>query len=182
VARILDAKSGVDPLSLVIGYRRALVGAALYDPFSGLAVFPLPQAAPRVPRGTMRLALEASDFQEAKNVETISNAVMPNTVFTSVKLHAENRPAVTWLSPRRGACVPRSATLAVAASSNTTVRAVRFAVDGHRIATARNGTADLFTATWQTAKRRRGRHVLTATATDAHGKRSAASRSVRICR
>jgi minor extracellular serine protease Vpr len=182
IARVLDSQSGVDPLSLVIGYRRALVGAALYDPFSGLAVFPLPGAAPRIPTGTTRLQLEASDFQEAKNIETISKKLMPNTAFKSVTLHAVSGPAVTWLAPASGACAPKNAGLVVAASSNAAVRSVRFTADGRRIAVARHGAADLFTATWHSASAKRGRHVLIATATDTRGKRFAATRSVRICR
>jgi subtilisin family serine protease len=182
VARVLDAKSGVDPLSLVIGYQRALVGAALYDPFSGLALFPLPAAAPRIPAGRTRLQLEASDFQEAKNLETVGDKLLPNTTFKSVRLRVVRGPAVTWLNPVRGACVAKSAALAVMASSNSVVRSVRFTVDGRRVAIDRRGTADLFTGRWQSTRARHGRHVLTATATDAAGKRFAAKRPVRVCR
>src|SRR5438552_19100164 len=32
IARVADPQSGVDPLSLVVGYGDALVGAALFDP------------------------------------------------------------------------------------------------------------------------------------------------------
>jgi subtilisin family serine protease len=182
VARVLDAKSGVDPLSLVIGYRRVLVGAALYDPFSGLAIFPLPAAAPRVPAGKTRLQLEASDFQEAKNLETIGNNLMPNTTFKSIRLRGVQGPAVTWVSPRSGACATKNTALAVVASSNKKVRSVRFGVDGRRIAVDRNGALDLFTATWHTAGAKRGHRVLTATATDAAGKRITARHSVRVCK
>ena len=38
----VDLGAGVDPLSLVINYNRALVGASLYDPLSGLIVFGIP--------------------------------------------------------------------------------------------------------------------------------------------
>jgi hypothetical protein len=182
VARVLDAKSGVDPLSLVIGYRRVLVGAALYDPFSCLAIFPLPASAPRVPAGRTQLQVEASDFQEAKNLETIGNNLMPNTAFKSVRLRGVSGPALTWVGPRRGACAAKNTALAVMASSNKKVRSVRFAADGRRIAVDRNGTLDLFTATWHTAKAKRGHHLLTATATDASGRHITARRSVRVCR
>src|SRR5207247_1136748 len=47
VARVSDRGAGVDPFSLAIGYRRVLLGAAFYDPFSGYALFPLPAEAPR---------------------------------------------------------------------------------------------------------------------------------------
>jgi minor extracellular serine protease Vpr len=182
VARVLDAKSGVDPLSLVIGYRRALVGAALYDPFSGLALFPLPATAPRIAVGRTQLQLEASDFQEAKNLATVGDKLLPNTAFKSVRLRVVGGPAVTWLNPVRGTCVAKSAALAVMASSNRVVRSVRFTVDGHAVAIDRRGTAGLFTGRWQNARAKRGRHLLTATATDAAGKRFAAERPVRVCR
>jgi minor extracellular serine protease Vpr len=182
VARVLDAKSGVDPLSLAIGYRGAVVGAALYDPFSGLALFPLPSAAPRIPAGRIRLELEASDFQESKNLETIGKNLLPNTTFKSVRLHAVRGPALTWLTPVRGACVPKSAPLAVIASSNRGVRSVRFTVNGRRVAVDHRGTAGLFTGTWHAAQARHGRHVLSAIATDAAGRRFAAQRPVRVCR
>jgi hypothetical protein len=182
VARVLDAKSGVDPLSLVIGYRQVLVGAAAYDPFSGLALFPLPAAAPRVPAGSTRLQIEASDFQEAKNLETIGNNLMPNTSFRSVRLRGVNGPALTWIGPPSGACVVKNPTLGVVASSNRKVVSVRFGVDGRRLAVDRRGTLDLFTTTWHAAKARRGRHLLTAMATDAAGRRVTARHAVRVCR
>ena len=43
--------------TLVIAYRNVLVGAALYDPDSGVAIFPLPPAAARIPAGTTRAVL-----------------------------------------------------------------------------------------------------------------------------
>jgi hypothetical protein len=130
----------------------------------------------------MRVQLEASDFQETKNLETIGTNLLPNTTFKSARLRAVQGPAVTWLTPVRGACVAKNAPLAVMASSNRAVRSVRFAVNGQRVAVDRRGTAGLFTATWHAAKAKHGRHVLDAVATDAAGKRVAAARPVRVCR
>ncbi len=48
VAQAVDAGAGVDPLSLVLNYNNALVGASAYDPLSGLIVFGIPTAAPAV--------------------------------------------------------------------------------------------------------------------------------------
>src|SRR5207244_6429736 len=93
VARVLDAKSGVDPLSLTIAYNGALVGASLYDPVSGLAVFSLPPVAPTIRAGKTRLAITASDFQESKNLATIGSDLMPNTVFKAVTLRGVKGPA-----------------------------------------------------------------------------------------
>jgi hypothetical protein len=183
VARALDSQSGVDPLSLVISYRRVLVGAALYDPFSGLAIFPLPAGARAIPPGRTSGVLSASDYQETKNVNTISDQIMPNTVFRPVTIVGVRGPAVTWVTPPRSACVPRSnVNLAVAASSNTKVRSVRFLVDGKQVAVERGGAADLFNGTWHAQKAKRGAHRLTAVATDASGRHAASLQSVRVCR
>ena len=183
VARVTDAKSGVDPFSLTIGYHNVLVGAAAYDPDTGLAVFPLPSAAPALFSGKTSLRLTASDFQEAKNLETIGNNLMPNTVFKTVTLRVVPGPAVTWLAPRAGQCVAgTSAPLDVVAGSNKRIASVAFFADGKRIAVARRGTSGLFSAAWRIRGATKGRHVLLAVATDASGKRLAATRPVRICR
>src|SRR5262249_15227816 len=73
VARVLDTQSGIDPFSLVIAYHQVLVGAAAYDPASGLALFPLPAQAPVIKPGKTKAVMEASDNQEAKNVASIGN-------------------------------------------------------------------------------------------------------------
>jgi hypothetical protein len=65
VARTLDLQSGVDPLSLVIAYGRVLVGAAAYDPLSGIAIFPLPPTVAALKPGKTPLVFQAGDFQEA---------------------------------------------------------------------------------------------------------------------
>jgi minor extracellular serine protease Vpr len=183
VARVLDAKSGVDPFSLTIAYRSALVGAAAYDSVSGLAVFPLPGEAPPIPNGKTRLVLSASDFQEAKNLETIGNDIMPNTAFRAVTLRGVAGPAMTWLAPRANQCVAgKTATLDVVAGSSRRVTSVRFLADGHQVALSRRGTAGLFSASWRIGKTAKGRHVLVAVATDAAGKRLSAVRPVRVCR
>ena len=183
VARVTDAKSGVDPFSLTIGYRNVLVGAAAYDPQSGLAVFPLPGEAPALAVGKTRLRLTASDFQEAKNLETIGNNLMPNTVFKTVTLSVVSGPAVTWLAPRANQCLTGvTAPLDVAAGSNKRIASVAFLADGKRVAVTRQGAGGLFSAAWRIRGAARGKHVLTAVATDASGKQLAATRPVRICR
>ena len=68
VARVVDKGAGVDPLSLVIAYRGALVGAALYDPVSGTAIFPLPTQAPRIkrtePHGSLGVRLSGGEERQ----------------------------------------------------------------------------------------------------------------------
>ena len=182
VARALDSQSGVDPLSLVIGYRRVLVGAALYDPFSGLAVFPLPQQAARIPVGKTRTVAVASDFQEAKNLEMLGSDIMPNTAYDVASIRGVRGPAITWLAPLPRECVSRTVPLAVAASSTGRVVSVRFLVDGRRVAIRRRNAAGLFVGTWRAGRAARGRHVLRAVATDARHRHASAVRAVRICK
>jgi hypothetical protein len=186
-ARVLDTGSGVDPLSLVIGYKRVLVGAVAYDPASGLAIFPLPAAAPKL-TGRTAATLEASDFQETKNVNTSGSEIMPNTAFKSVRIAAAARPAATWLAPNASAgCVKGNVDLVVAVSAPKRIAFVRFYDGKRRIATVRTGEADLFVATWKTGKAKRGAHTLYAIAVEAgagRGARRGASTSerVRVCR
>jgi minor extracellular serine protease Vpr len=184
IARVLDDKSGVDPLSLVIGYRRVLVGAALYDPFSGLAVFPLPRQASTIPRGTTRAIIEASDFEEGKNIATISNNLLPNTRFKIVHIHGVAGPAISWLTPQENQCVSQhtSAGLAVEATSTAPIVGVRFYVDRKQIADDRHGALGLFSIPWHVGSTKAGRHLLRALTTDTHGKRLSAARAIRVCK
>jgi minor extracellular serine protease Vpr len=185
VARVIDGlfrpESGVDPLSLAIGYRGVLVGAAAYDPFSGLAVFALPPQAPVLKRGKVRALVVASDYQEAKNTASIGDDVLPNTNVADIPLTVVDRPTLTWLRPEGRECVARRASLLVVASSSARVRAVRFFADGKRIAIDRSGGAELYSATWQRGGARKGEHVLRAVVVDAKGRTAAAKRIVRVC-
>jgi minor extracellular serine protease Vpr len=182
VARVTDAGAGVDPLSLVISYRGVLVGAALYDPTSGLAIFPLPRQAAKLPGGRTRAVLSGSDFQEAKNVNGVGDNILPNTAFRPVSITGVAGPAVTWVSPAENQCVSKTVALVVVASSTRPVRSVRFSVDGKQIGIDRRGAADVYTGTWQTRFAPRGRHVLTAVATDSSGATFSATRNLRVCR
>lgn len=182
VARVTDAGAGVDPYSLVIGYGQVLVGAAAYDPATGLVFFPLPSQAPRLGVGRPTAVLVASDFQETKNVNTIGENIMPNTTFYPTDLNVVRGPAVTWLSPEAGACVPARAELVVTASASRGVAAIRF-LDGKRVLrTVRRGTSGVFSTTWATARATKGRHVLRAVAVDRTGAEADALRGVRVCK
>jgi subtilisin family serine protease len=183
VARSLDTQSGVDPLSLTIGYKGVLVGAAYYDPISGIAVFPLPTSAPTLKTGKITVQLESSDFEEAKNVDTTGTAIMPNTRFASAKLQVVAGVAVNWLVPETQACLVKSQRLVVVASSTSAVKSVRFAVDGRTVAVAKNGAAGVFGATWKgSAAAKHGKHSLTATAVDGGGHTGSAQRVVVSCK
>ena len=121
-AIVIDRGAGVDPLSLVIGYKRTLLLAALYDPGSGLVLFPL-DGAPRIPLGRTPLIAVASDFQESKNVDQAGD-LLPNTAFRSIRLRAVARPTVNWLLPEPHACAGRAEPLFVRAGSTRGVRTV----------------------------------------------------------
>jgi hypothetical protein len=184
VARVLDGVigpgSGVDPVSLVLGYRGILVGAAFYDPFSGYALFPLPAAAPPLRAGRTQAVLVASDNQEAKNVNTSGEDVLPNTAFRSARLRVVNRPTVTWLVPEANECLARRASVTVVAGSPSRVRSVSFFDRGRRVALAGRGEAGVYTATWR--PRGKGRHQLRAVVRDARGRTATATRPARVCR
>ena len=182
VARVIDKGAGVDPLSLVIAYRGVLVGAVVYDPVTGIALFPLPKAAAKIPKGRTRAVVTASDFQEAKNVDSVGDEIMPNTSFRPVKITGVAGPALTWVSPAENQCVAKTAGLVVVASSNKRLRSVRFFADGKQIGIDRKGAAELYSGSWRTRLAPTGRHVLRAVALDAGGRTLAATRHVRICR
>ena len=188
IARVIDAPapgadSGVDPTSLTIGYRRALVAASAYDPLSGFAVFGLPEAAPTIPVGRTNLQVLASDFQEAKNGSTPGGSILPNTTVRSFRLRGVPGPTVTWLSPERSACVDRrSQRLLVAADSDKRIRRITFFDGKKRVGRVNGGTAALYASTWRTARAKKGKHTLTAVVRDAAGREARTSRSVRVCR
>jgi len=182
VARVTDAGAGVDPLSLVIAYRGVLVGAALYDPVSGIAIFPLPQAAAAIPNGRTRAVVSASDYQETKNVNSVGDDILPNTAFKAVAITGVAGPALTWVAPAANVCLGKTAGLVVVANSSKSIRSVRFFVDDKQIDVDRKGTSDVFSGSWTTRLAEPGTHVLKALATDAAGRTLSATRSVRVCR
>jgi len=180
VARMRDVGSGVDPYSVFLSYQQVLLSAAAYDPDSGLAVFSLPYEAPALRRGRNRVVLVASDFQEAKNVSTPGDAVLPNTGFRSAVISRTSRPVVSWLAPSARTCARRPVHLLVLASSTRPIRSVRLLDGTRRFRTLRRGAAGLFAATWRPPHR--GRHVLRAIARDANGRTAKATRTVHVCR
>jgi minor extracellular serine protease Vpr len=179
--RATDTQSGVDPESLTFGYKGALVAIAFYDRASGLAVFTLPRSTPALTAGTsVRARMLASDFQEAKNVDTIGPRIMPNTRVAATRLRVVAGIAVDWLSPAAHSCARRSQRFVVAASGPRAIVSVRFAVDGKRFAVDRSPSHGLWSAT-RPGRLERGAHMVTALAIDARGRRGAATRTVRAC-
>ncbi len=104
----LDRGAGVDPFSLVLSYGRVLVGAAAYDPFSGIALFPLPAEAPRIRAGRVRATFQSADYQEAKNADVFGRDLMPNTRVRATRMRVVSGPTLTWLTPLARTCVGRS--------------------------------------------------------------------------
>ena len=182
VFRTLDSQSGVDPFSLTIGYAGVLVAAGAYDPDSGIAVFPLPEAVPVIRTGSQRLQFLSSDYQETKNIDTIGPSIMPNTRTGAVKLRVVSGAAVDWLAPATGACLQARETLLVAASAPRRIVTVRFAVDGKRVAVVHHGNQGLWDATMSTQKLARGRHTVTVVAATGKGRAASARREIRVCR
>jgi minor extracellular serine protease Vpr len=176
VARMTDRQSGVDPGSLVLGYRSMLLGAESYDPETGIALFPVSRDAPPVERSA-RVTLSASDFQETKNVSTFGPSVMPNTRRKRVSLTAVAGPAATWVLPGSGACARGTVRLLAAAGSTARVRLVRFFDGTQRIGAVRIRPS-LYAASWLPA--RKGRHVLRVVVEDTRGRRATAQRILRI--
>lgn len=177
VLRVRDTQAGVDPSSLTIGYEGALIGASVYDPTNGIAVFPLPAAAPTLATGTRELRIVAADFQEAKNIETVGPSITPNTRSTRVSVHVVAGTTVTWITPATGACLAKQQELTVAVSSGHAVPGVRFLLDGRALATAHRAD-ELWDATVSTAKTTPGTHTLVALANGG----TSARRMVRTCR
>ncbi len=180
--RVLDLDAGVDPYSLVIGYGRALIGAAAYDPITGIALFPLPREAPVLRAGKRLVAASAADFQEAKNVDAVGDQLLPNTAFASGNITVVNRPVITWVTPEPSECATAPAQLLVLASSTAALRSVRF-LDGRKpIATVKRGVAGLYSVAWKRGGAAKGRHTLRAIVTDAKGRQAEAQRVVRVCK
>jgi hypothetical protein len=179
--QVLDTGSGVDPYSLVLAYNQSLVGAVAFDRATGVAIYPLPAAAPRVGLGGVRFAFLASDYQETKNANSYGGDVMPNTRVTALRLRVTRRPEITWLTPLARRCAARQTQLLVLASATTDIRNVRFLDGNRRLRVVRKGVAGLYTMTWRTRSAKRGLHRLRAVVTA--GRRTAeASRAVRVCR
>jgi hypothetical protein len=183
VAQAVDLQSGVDPLSIVIAYGRVLLGASAYDPLSGLIVFGIPRAAPKLKAGKTPAIIQVQDYQETKNINTPGDDIYPNTAFRPVRINVVAGPAVTWVLPFAGDCAtkPRDR-LVVAGSSTVKATKVQFRVDGKVVGVDRSGRAGVWSFAWKTSGLAKGKHHLTATLFDRAGRSDTAGRTVRICR
>jgi subtilisin family serine protease len=182
VAQAADFGSGVDPLSLVLNYNNALIGASAYDPSTGLIVFGIPSGAPAFKAGRTPAIVMASDYQEAKNINTVGNDIYPNTTFRETRIRVVNGPTVTWIEPPAHECALKNDQLLVVAGSTKRVSRVVFTDGRRRIGVDASGPGGVYSVPWKTAKLKKGAHHLIATVIDASGRKAAAGRSVRVCK
>jgi hypothetical protein len=186
VAKITDAKSGVDPHSLQLFFgpstRQSTVGATLWDPATGIAAFSIPREVLPLEAETQFMQVVASDYQESKNINTDTSGPLPNTRFAGLRAEAVNAPTVTWITPEKGRCLAARQKLKVVANDNVQISSVGF-FDGRRqIGRVRRNVAGIYELTWRTTGKRRGAHTLTAVASDVRGREAEAAQTVRICR
>ena len=182
IAQAVDPQSGVDPLSLVVNYKDALIGASAYDPISGLVLFGIPDQAPALKAGKTIAIFRASDYQEAKNINTVGNDIYPNTAFRASRLTVVNGPTVTWVEPPARVCALKKDELVVVAGSTKKVDRVVFTADGKRIGVAKSGPGGIYSVPWNTAKLSKGNKHLLATVIDTAGRKAAAGRVLRVCK
>jgi hypothetical protein len=179
---VVDPQSGVDPASLVINYDNALVGASAYDPVSGLALFGIPTTAPPFKKGTTKLVLQASDYQEAKNINTVGDSIYPNSTFAQRKITVVAGPSVSWVAPPASVCALKTEHLVAIGGATRKIRRVTFTIDGRRIGVDKTGPAGIYSLAWKTTKVAKGTHLLTATVTDASGATASSRRRIKICK
>jgi hypothetical protein len=183
VARVTDAKSGVDPLSLLLLYKTLQLGATSFDAETGIAVFPIPREENPIQPGTGFMRIVASDFQETKNIADTGNAnPMPNTRFKGIRMPVVNGPSASWITPKKGACLPSRATLLVVAGSTAHISSVGLFDGERKIGRVRKNVAGLYSRTWSTKGLKKGAHVLRAVVSDTAGGEFEATRPVRVCR
>ena len=90
------------------------------------------------------MQLVASDYQEAKNINTESDSPLPNTRFQGIRAEAVPRPTVTWITPEKGKCLAARQKLLVVANDNVQISSVGF-FDGQRqIGRVQKNTAGLY--------------------------------------
>jgi Bacterial Ig domain len=177
VFRATDPQSGIDPYSILLDYGFRLTGPSRFDQRSGIVVVPIPRQARALKpgRGTMRLI--ASDNQEAKNVNTDSTDLLPNTARRRVTVRVVREPTVTWIAPEKNACV--TGTLDVVASSPTAVSSVGFFTGGRQIGRVRTSVGGVYSLSWNASGK--GARTITAVVSDSAGREGRAVRRVRGC-
>ena len=137
---------------------------------------------PPLQAGKRLLAASAADFQEAKNVDSVGDELLPNTAFAVRQHHRRERPGDHVGHARADECATAQRQLVVLASSTAALRSVRFLDGSKPIATVKRGTAGIYSAAWKRGGAAKGRHTLRAIVTDAKGRKAEAQRVVRVCK
>ena len=124
--------------------------------------------------------ISASDYQEAKNVNSVGDDILPNTSFKPVTITGVSGPALTWVSPAVNQCVVEDCRLLVV--SKLDASRSRGALLRRRQADRRRPRQrrPLHGFVGDAASRRQATHVLRAVAIDAGGRTLAATRHVRV--
>jgi hypothetical protein len=86
------------------------------------------------------------------------------------------------VSPGKGRCLAPKQKLVVVANDNVRISSVGFFDGNRQIGRVRKDTSGLYEITWSTSGKRKGVHVLTATASDVQGREAASSLTVKICK
>ena len=176
----LDRGAGVDPFSLVLSYGRVLVGAAAYDPFSGIALFPLDRGAEHARRPAARdvPVRRLPGGEERGRLRPRPDAEHPGPRHT----HAGRLRPDAHLADAAPAYLRRAHGAAARRRRPGRHRPHRAFFDGKRqIRVLRRNTAGLYATTWQSRGAKRGLHTLRAVV-QIGGKRVEATRVVRVCR
>ena len=141
---------------------------------------PAPGQAPALKAGKRLLNGTAADFQEAKNVDSVGDELLPNTAFASGNITVVNGPAITWVTPETNECEAAQTPLVVIASSTIAMRAVRF-FDGRKLLATDKRRCRYLLRGLATRGAAKGKHTLRAIVTDAKGSKAEAQRVVRVC-
>jgi hypothetical protein len=181
VARVTDAASGVDPLSMLLLFGTNQLGATRFDAETGIAVFAIPRDANPLEPGPEFMRVFASDNQETKNINVEGVNPMPNSRFRGIRMEVVPRPTVTWVLPSQNACLPARAKLQVVAGSTANISSVGFFAGNRQIGRVRKNFAGIYEMTWR-PRGKRGARTLRATVSDTRGREAEATRTVRLCR
>jgi hypothetical protein len=177
--RATDTQSGIDPYSVLLDAGHLLTGATMFDQRTGIAVIPVPRQAQALAPGRATIRLIASDNQEAKNVNSDSTDLLPNTARRRIQVRVVRGPTISWIAPEKNACVSGSTELDVVANSTAGVSSVGFYAGGRQIGRVRRAAGGVYSVTWNAAGR--GARTLTAVVSDSGGREAKATRRVRVC-
>ena len=183
VVKVADAKSGVDPLSLLLLYKNEQISARCVRPQDGRRGVPDPEglaAALRRPRVHAHRGRPTS--RRRRTSRTPGDEAMPNTRFLGTRFSVVARPVVTWIDADEGRVrAAQELSSSVAASSPPTISSVGFFDGKRQMARVRKSDAgdlprDLAHRRRQEGPARADGHRL------GHGRaRGEALRRVRVC-